>query len=367
MKREATHVREQAPALLGAFEGLRGLAALTVFLYHFHHVPNASAGLVAMADLLHRGWVFVDVFFLLSGWVIAHVYAGQLGKTGSGGLAPYFSARIARLLPLHITVILAWIYLSPLLGIAPNIAAIADCLPQLLTLTFAWGPLACPAPVPPAWSISAEAAAYLVFPCLVALGLLRNRAGGVALVTLGVALYAAMEVFWGTIHVLDGHAPLRAVAGFSIGAGLWRLHKGCNGPCLKTLAALQWIAGGALVTGFLVGAHPLFILFAAGAFMLTLGQENGLIAQWLSCPAMLHLGRLSFGIYLWHWFAIAAFRERGVETTLFDALLAVTAIVVLAEVSYRLIEAPGRRMIRARLGAAPQTVANQRIEGSALR
>ncbi|MAM61594.1 acyltransferase [Maritimibacter sp. UBA3975] len=350
--------RQERPRLLAPFEGLRGFAALAVFIYHFHHVAGLDALTALAPGFFGSGWVFVDVFFVLSGWVIAHVYADRL-VTGSATLRNFFAARIARLWPLHMTVLVAWFALAPALFGAPGVASYAGCFGQLITLSFTWGLLACAAPVPPAWSISAEMVAYMVFPVLVALGLTRNLRGGVMLLVAGLGGYLAMQAAWGGFHVYDGRAPLRAVAGFSIGAGLWRMERAGFLPSGR----LQVVAAAALIVGVASNAPPFALLLVSIFLIATLGDGTGPVARFLSSRPAMTLGRLSFGLYLWHWFAIAGLAALGAAATPIMALVAVLAVLGLAEVSYRLIEMPARERIKSVMGRSGQTVQATPHEG----
>lgn len=345
-------MQKHAP-ILAPFEGLRGLAALAVFVYHFHHVGTLSAGAERLAGSLGMGWIFVDVFFVLSGWVIAHVYADRFTRDMGGTLRPFLVARIARLFPLVLCVLTVWGIGAAALGQWGDVARTLDCMPQYLTLTFTWGPLYCAPTVAPAWSVSAELVAYLVFPILVGAGALRTPACGLLLIASGLAAYIAMEFAWGSFHVLDARAPLRAIAGFAIGCGLWRI--GCTGSAFghseRSASGVQWLAATVFCMALLLPAAPLVILIAAVALMWTLRQSGGQLARLLSTRPAMVLGRLSFGLYLWHWFAIRILHAGGGTVSLGDMVVAVLAVLVVSELFYRLVEAPARDAIRLRLGA----------------
>jgi peptidoglycan/LPS O-acetylase OafA/YrhL len=334
----------RTPRLLAPFEGFRGLAALSVCLYHLHHVPGLSTLTARLPGFFGSGWVFVDVFFVLSGWVIAHVYADRIAE-GSATLRAFFAARVARLWPLHMVVLLVWFAMAPVLFGAVGAGAYAGCLPQLATLSFTWGPLACAAPVPPAWSISAEMVAYLAFPLLVAAGLLRSMRGALVLIAVGVGGYLAMQTLWGGFHVYDGRAPLRALSGFFIGAGLWRCLR--DAPLAdRTATRVQWIAAAGLIGGIALNLPPFFLLGASVLLIVGVAAGHGPLARLLSTRPLLTLGRLSFGLYLWHWFAIMALARLGDAATLPLALIAVLVVCVVADLSYRAVEMPARHALR---------------------
>ncbi len=211
---------------LPALEGLRGLSALGVFLYHFHHVPGLEPLTRNLPILFAHGWVFVDVFFLISGWVMGHVYFNDL-DTGRG-LGAFLLARIIRLMPLHILVLVAWIMVAPYLGVlSVRDISLGDLFVQA-SLTFTWGPLFVQPLVPPSWSISAEFAVYLLFPVMVWLGLARGFKMSLVMTAAGLMGYAALELTNGSFAIIDGRSPLRALAGFAIGFGIWRFWTVCG-------------------------------------------------------------------------------------------------------------------------------------------
>ncbi|WP_049642425.1 acyltransferase family protein [Candidatus Rhodobacter oscarellae] len=335
------------------FEGLRGVAAVAVFFYHFHHVPALAPLTERLPGFFGTGWVFVDLFFILSGWVVGHVYHNRLA-TRPDAAYEFFVARAARLYPLLLTSLLAWYVVMPLLGVAVDWTGLGDCLPQLLTLSFTWGPLACTVPVAPAWSISAEAAVYLAFPLLLWSGVTRTAARAATLIALGVLGYASLAAFGPGIHTIDGMAPIRAAFGFAMGLGLWRLGDMGNLPQGRFAAGMQIGSFFGIAALVALGGAPfgIILLFALLVWAMVCG--SGPVVKLCRTHLLVMLGRLSFGIYLWHWFAIVLMQQASPAlgpTTI--AATSVALVVVWAHVSYTLIEAPGRRAIRFALGRRP--------------
>jgi len=341
------------------FEGLRGVAAFAVFIYHFHHVPALAPITNRLSGFFGTGWIFVDLFFILSGWVMGHVYHQRL-LSEPGAVHVFLIARIARLYPLLLASVLAWCAIMPMLGVVVHWDRLGACLPQLLTLSFTWGPLTCPIPVAPAWSISAEAAVYLVFPLLLWTGMTQTLVRTIALTCLGVLGYAIFALSETGIHVLGGTAPLRAACGFAIGLGLWRL--GDMGFSLQGRMAtnIQIISLIGIIALLVLGRAPFAILLLFSVLVLTMVSGTGPFAKFCQIRPLVTLGRLSFSIYLWHWFAIIWMQQVALPIEPYIlAAIAVALVVFWAHVSYVFIEAPGRRAIRSAL--APQTAKLERV------
>jgi peptidoglycan/LPS O-acetylase OafA/YrhL len=343
-------MKQQGASFIDAFSGLRGLAALGVFIYHFHHVGYFEPITSRLPYFFKNGWFLVDLFFILSGWVISHVYFSGLAKPTSDRVITYFGARIARLYPLHLVVLLTWLVVERLVwqrGPGPDLPA--RLLGQL-TMSFTWGPLAQAGFVQPAWSISAEFANYLLFPLLAAAGWPNSRGRAFVLILVGASIYVMLNQLVGTIHVITQLAPVRAIAGFMIGMGLWRL-AGERAPRSAARAAVaEALVVLALAAMAIARADPLLLVAGSSALILAIADGQGPVARLLSTPPAQKLGDLSFGLYLWHWFAIVALTRLDLRLSVPEAWLLMVATVVgilaLSEASLRFIEFPLRALVQ---------------------
>src|SRR5262245_54893056 len=180
-----------------ALTGIRALAALLVL--GMHTEQNVPAGLDSLLPFFARGYLGVDFFFVLSGFIITHVYFSSLASPSRSAVQIFLWHRFIRLYPVHITV------LAGLVAIVSVARAAGFTLnnPQewqwnnllwQLTLLHAWGVTASPGWNAPSWSISAEWFAYLLFP-LLAPALMRVRERGIALLIAVAALAATALLF----------------------------------------------------------------------------------------------------------------------------------------------------------------------------
>jgi peptidoglycan/LPS O-acetylase OafA/YrhL len=205
----ASQAPNQTPKSLPGLTGLRGLAALWVVLYHYCslYLPALDAGW--LGGLMSRGYLAVDLFFLLSGFVLAHVYSDAAERKGFAFFRAFMRARVARIYPLHLLVLALFVamafavrgihyvkdgyyYPLPLSGPRSLEALVANVLmlQGLKASDLSWNY--------PAWSISVEFAAYLVFP--LAIGLLWRLSGR----SLTVATFAAFAAIWALAYVAGG-------------------------------------------------------------------------------------------------------------------------------------------------------------------
>ena len=337
-----------------SFTGLRGVAALMVVGVHATPVlaPDAPGWLAAV---LAQGQVAVDLFFVLSGFVLARAQAGL----ERSGVRAFLWRRAWRIYPLHVAVlgVLAVYALVAAAGgdgfIGPDFPW-SRLLPTLLLLqpflfrgSTGWNP--------PDWSIAVEMlCSVLLWPALVALRA-AGRPGLVArrLVAGGLALAAAANLAAHGGETAGWPAVLRGVCGFGFGMALARLGtqagtRGAGGlACVWGWATVAELAAGG---GFLVSVAvdaPGASVVLAGWLVLALSHEAGAVSRWLRGRCVVGLGRVSFSVYLvhvpllipfgggWAWAGGWAWRVAAC-----GAYLALVAGV--ATLAWRWVERPGR-------------------------
>jgi peptidoglycan/LPS O-acetylase OafA/YrhL len=163
----APNVSGYVPALTG----IRALAVLLVLGFHFYTEHFVPVGLDSLLPFFTRGYLGVDFFFLLSGFIITHVYLASLACPNRSMVQIFLWHRLIRLYPVHLTVLAGLVAIISLAGAA----GIALNDPQHwqwknlfwhLTLLHSWGVTESLAWNDPSWSISAEWFAYLLFPLL---------------------------------------------------------------------------------------------------------------------------------------------------------------------------------------------------------
>lgn len=346
-----THIRKE----LHALTGLRGIAALTVAIYHF--MSSGAAAELGLPGLFARGYLGVDVFFVMSGFVLAYNYRSRFSEAvkRSEFLAFGFK-RIARVYPAY----LAFLALNAL-----KLSFDTSGSGTIRELTFwgmtgnvlmltAWG-LPFQVLLGPSWSVSAEIACYMAFPFIVlAIGRWKAAPYGLLALTLALLLAAAASG-----HGYNGGLDLvppspfcvtRAFCGFITGILLFEIRNtgiraGRNADLLAAGSVL------ALAAVFLANGSDLlaFPLFAALVFALS--EDTARARMVLDNPIVRHLGIVSYSIYLVHpivegtvlhlarRLGPAASSPAGISLTLL-AYLGVTVLV--ASLAYPIVEERAR-------------------------
>src|SRR5436190_9623314 len=350
-----------APRYVPALTGIRALAALLVL--GMHTEQNVPCGLDSFLPFFARGYLGVDFFFVLSGFIITHVYLASLASAKLRAVQIFLWHRFIRLYPVHVTVLVglaAVVSLASAAGFGfnnPQEWQWGDLIWQL-TLLQAWGVTTTPRWNVPAWSISAEWFAYLLFPLLApALTWVRDRA--IALLVAVAALAATALLFaaanW-TLNTWVGAPALTRVFGeFLCGAAL------CRAIALSHKLPLprgDILATGAFVA-FLIGASAGLQDFALVALLaltiLGTALSSGHVTRILGSRALVWLGEISYTVYmvhfpvlimirrLWEWLGFAHWQAVG-HISAFMAT--VVLILALAATLFYVVERPARSRLR---------------------
>ncbi|MFZ4380533.1 MAG: acyltransferase family protein [Sandarakinorhabdus sp.] len=288
-----------------ALDALRGICALCVCLFHFQ-----AAGPIATSAFVRGSWLFVDFFFVLSGFVMACSWGNRLVDVRAG--KRFALLRLGRVYPLHIVVLLAFLG-TELAGAAlasPDLmqrdAFDAERSVEAWVLSAAFlqifGLLPGLSWNPPSWSIAAEFWTYLVFAGLMIVG--RRRAGLLLAITAGVSVAVLALVAPEGINATFDFSLWRCLFGFCFGALIWRWTVNGRVPVGGTLAELVLVA---LVIAFvsLGGGGAPANLLAPLLFGLTVhvfAAQTGWVSQLLLHPQLQQLGVWSYSIYMVHAF-----------------------------------------------------------------
>lgn len=352
-----------------ALTGLRGIAAMLVAAYHFYPVESPL-----LSRTVGRFYLWVDLFFVLSGFVMALNY-GRMFRNGFSGEAfgEFLLRRLARIYPLYLAVLVLQVALT--LGLYGDFhhvrawgAAVLDHpVPALLANLFlvqSWGFAA--SATQQAWSISTEWGAYFAFPLLAGVALFGGRRP-VFLAALAAMLLLALvpildardgAVHSGAMDAYDGTRMgplLRCLGGFTLGVVTWRVGQWRR---VATLAGGDW--AGALVLAlvvvlFVAGAPDLAICAVFPLLVLCQSVNEGWTARLFANAVVYRLGVLSYSIYLLHALFVlplqrlqAMLAVRLPEVVAGGVAVSVTcaALLVVASGAYRFIELPGRQALR---------------------
>ena len=366
-----------------ALDGLRGLAVLAVVVFHL--------------DRLRGGFLGVDLFFALSGFLITSLLVVERRNRGAVDLGAFWIRRARRLLP-ALLVLLA--------GVAVMLTTLTAATDRpryrgdaLATLGYAanwhrmvapvsyWDIFSQPSPLDHTWSLAIEEQFYLVWPlvALVVLGGWRLRRRGAATVgngeapladaapdpgdrgvrrlgllalVGGVASLVALAVLWSPVDTNRAYFGTDSRLGPTLlGAALATVmarRARRTGPPSVALDVAAVVALGGMAVAFLMidgqgaayyrGGLVAFTVAALVVVVAVTGGPPGHTSRALSWRPLVALGAISYGVYLWHWPVIVYLTpERlGVRRVVAQALCLVVTLV-LAVISYRLVEMPVRR------------------------
>jgi peptidoglycan/LPS O-acetylase OafA/YrhL len=347
---------------LPALDGLRGLAVAGVVWFHLG--GRLGAHMVG-------GYLGVDLFFVLSGYLITSVLLAEHTRTGEISLRQFWIRRARRLLPALLAlmpaiVLYARVFAKPdeVLGLRKDalatLAYVANWRAVWADKSY-WALFAAPSPLEHTWSLAIEEQFYIVWPLLFVLAVARRRLPMPTLAMLSLSLagvsVAAMallfdpaksaRVYFGTdtraASILLGAALAFALAGRTLRQFV-RLLDAMGVLCILVLAA-AWVhlegQNRLLYRGGFVATELACLVLIACA---TVGEQS-VVARLLAVRPIAWLGTISYGVYLWHWpvFCVLTLERVHVgEWTL--AALRLGATLALALASYHGFE----KRIRAR-------------------
>ncbi|MCE9634868.1 MAG: acyltransferase [Planctomycetes bacterium] len=350
---------------LPALTGVRALAALWVLVFHaqWFGLWEAFPSLRPLEPLVRVGYLGVDLFFVLSGFILTHTYADEFRALSGRGYLRYLAARLARIYPVHLfvlAVMVPWVAAARLGWFSGPWAGDRFRIPDLAVhvgLLQSWGLASRPAWNVPSWSISAEWFAYLWFP-LTCAALLKVRSGSVAIVGSATAVAATIggvRLLGGQSLSVDDALGLVRVSGEFLAGAL-----ACRAAIALRNASVPWGAVALAATGAVIGlpfvglGDP-WAVFAFVALILALSNGRGVLAQVLATRPAVFAGRISYSMYMVHApvFGILAWAVgRHVDPAWSGAwlwcwiALYAAAPVVVAIAVWRWIEEPSRVAIR---------------------
>ncbi|WP_170175512.1 acyltransferase family protein [Glycocaulis alkaliphilus] len=334
-------------------DGLRAVAVLSVILFH------------ANASWMPGGFIGVDIFFVISGFLITGVIA-KAHQTGSFSYAEFYRRRIKRLFPVLFTVIGATLLAGQFILNEPDNQRMA--LSALASIFFAanvfftfgldtdyFADSAALEPLLHLWSLGVEEQFYIVWPAILGIAgavWLTRRVGIVAIIIAAMASFALAQTLLGE-HPMFAYYMLPARAGeLLLGALAYALTE--RGVADKLGRAgreiLSWT--GVLAIGWsliALNAESLFPGFAAlpatagtAAIIVAGASRPTTLGRLLAWRPVVWIGLLSYSLYLWHWPILAYSRYMFGDLLLAHQLVAIALTFGLSAASYYFIETPVR-------------------------
>ena len=344
---------------LPALTGLRALAALWVVLFHYRTDLEALAPWLAPFDrLLAAGYLGVDLFFPLSGFVLAYNYADVLRSFSWRRTRAFVQNRFARVWPVHVITLhvdLAMAVAAGTLGVGEGgHRRTGEAYVQNLFMVHNWWNDR-PSFNGPAWSISSEWFAYLLSPLLfLAVGRVRRARTFLPLAALA---YAAMLGTYALFALPNGnleHLFFVRILGEFLGGAFLCLAWVRGGRSLRRLLPLLPL--GLLVVALVPGASSgdYWMAPVLGVSVAALAASSGWTARWLSTTWMVAAGEASYCLYMTHYLlqpVVRGLRQWGDDAWWSAALALLAVIGALGAAAWLLhvaVERPARRRLYAR-------------------
>ncbi len=356
--RVASPPAPRRPGYEPALDGVRALAVIAVLVYHDHGPTKLGGG----------GFLGVDLFFVLSGYLITTLLLRERATTGGVALGSFWRRRAQRLLPaLLITIAMALVYFW-LFATPPQRRQIKDAIVPALFYFQNWHVVSHQGSVlGHTWSLAIEEQWYLVWPVVLWIAVRRaGRATGALLAVVAAALVSS--TVW-TAHVFkpfDQHAYYGSdtrVQGLLVGAlvalVLARYGRPTSRRATAAIDAVGVVALVLVVAAFVAWRVTMWFTFRGGllvfaclgaALLLAATQPGGRLRRVLSLRPFVFLGLISYGIYLYSLPIFATLTSARVHVPGFQ-LFALRSVVTVtfAYVSWRFVEQPFRRAPAARV------------------
>lgn len=343
-------------------DGLRALAVILVILFH--------AGITQIAS----GFIGVDIFFAISSFLITGIIVKQREKN-TFSLAKFFVHRLWRIQPAFIIMSLATLiatfcfylpddFLAYLHSSYYNALLLSNQFFARQSAAYA-SPAADLFPLLHTWSLAIEWQWYLFLPLGILLTdtILRLKSIQKAISKPANALAAVWFILTPLAAALalnmasreaDAayYSLLTRIFEFMVGGAAFFLTRYVrsipsavsNGTGILSLAALLYIAIHPDVIGFYPNLYALLVVTASALLLFTGTYRNSIASKLLSLSPIAFTGRISYSLYLWHWPVLAITRYLGYDLAGSTLLLCLTLTVLLALISYYLVEQPCRRL-----------------------
>jgi peptidoglycan/LPS O-acetylase OafA/YrhL len=351
-------------------DGVRALAVGVVVLYH--------GGVGAFAG----GFVGVDVFFVLSGFLITSLLLHEHAVTGTIDLARFWLGRVRRLVPASLLVIAVSLLLLAVFSSADLPLLRGDAIAsifqvnnwhQVFTERSYFEAAGRPSLLQHYWSLAVEEQFYLVWPPVLLFALTRLRRPTIGLACLGVAVASVLlmrllydpgsdptRIYYGT----DTRAmPLLAGVLLAFVWPVMRRTRPVTGAARVALDVAGLVGLALVLAAVFEWTDYMPVVYQGGLSVLALGavlliasaaHPSSTVGRVLGVEPLRWIGRRSYGIYLWHW-PVMAMTRADVDVRLSAGLLLalqVAATLLVADLSYRYVEMPiRRREARAKVAA----------------
>ncbi|WP_277207865.1 acyltransferase family protein [Vibrio misgurnus] len=333
-------------------DGLRALAVLMVILFHMN------------ADWISGGFIGVDIFFVISGYIITSaIYPQIINKEFS--FNQFYVKRIKRILPLFYLVAMTslvfayWLYTpNDFMGFSDSLRYASSFIANIYFEKHSgyFAPTSETLPLLHTWSLSIEEQFYFVWPMVLILAAryLKPHFFWVVMFTslVGLIVYSEYMARLGgssAYYLIQSRAfelligALLAIIIYIKSQNSRKLPRGFyHLTGIVGMVSLVWLSFSLNESDVFPGIYALFVTIASALVIFSGTSKTSTISYVLSLRPMVLIGRLSYSLYLWHWPVLAFYRYYFISFTVVDAIICGVITVVLSLVSWLLVENPLR-------------------------
>ncbi|MHA6727096.1 acyltransferase family protein [Chryseobacterium sp. A301] len=329
-------------------QGLRAIAVLLVFLFHLK------------SQFLPGGFIGVDIFFVISGFLISSIIMSQK-EQGKFNFMDFYIGRFKRIVPVLgivlLTVLLCSIFIflpTDIYELRKNVfmSSVFNSNNYLATLDNYFGASSSENPLLHTWTLSIEMQFYFLLPLFIIFINRKYLAFFTAAIIVALLSYSYYNSTFLNQQGLMYFSLFARIPEFLIGTIFAILLKKTKSKGKKiprqnelSLIALILIIACAIIFNETDNFPGLIVLFPCLATGILLVCENSIISKFLSNKLFVHIGELSYSIYLWHWVIMAFIRYYNVEYAfnLFEVVIIIILTYSLSWLSYYYIETPFRK------------------------
>ncbi len=355
---------------------LRGIAALLVIIFHFEDVINARFINENYTMIIRKSYLMVDLFFVMSGFIMLHVYGESFSKTVRwDDFRKFLKARFARLYPLHFFTLLLFVILFYISGRPESDFENPLAIVTNLLLIHSFGIHSLFNWNVPSWSISAEWWSYMLFPVL-ALLLSKNKKIAIPfLLVLATVIYIGILYYLPRVNFFNPKTPaphnldvtydygfLRGFAGFMMGMVTYTVYQQKALYIFFGKNIMGFFGVGLALFTLHIGINDALYIPVFMLLVLTVAANEGFIYKICQLKPLQYIGDISYSIYLMHLIILFMTIEpllgnMGYTNRLFGenvlpfwtglgvCSLFITEVIVISSLTYYGIEKPCRKWI----------------------
>ena len=353
-----------------AHHSLRGIAALLVVFYHMKDISHdKGAAIDSMTGFFSKGYIWVDMFFILSGFILSFVYMQSMASSPYSFIKQkeFIISRVSRIYPLHLATLVSLVVINGLSYYLLDLESFfnerksIESLSTNIFLLHGWGFHETNTWNIPSWSISAEMFAYIIFPVLIVSYSKSSLLANIVYFLISVAMYVFIFINYENVEGGADTNILRCMSGFLLGMVMFNVYDKVGSGSVVLVSIMQVVAVIGLFVVLHYNYHDSLTILCFVILIYFTSDNKGVLFPVMSLRPLVYLGTLSYSIYLVHWLVyeiywlygkfiftyLASMYSPFNVTALKYSLFFITSLI-LSFLSYKYIEMPAQKYIRSK-------------------